>query len=188
MRSKLHILLLLFVISCSHLKAKSQDDSLKTKLHFELSFGQSLLFISNSRLVDIRKERAIVVPTSAILFLVQFRPDRFMRIPVFLNIATETKQFLVNGQLVNERAAPTLGAGVVFKVVGFKVDKKSKVEIESGILLSALFNRHNEITVAPVAAARVRLLRGENFVMYAGVSYSLGVNAMGMLYGTGTLF
>jgi len=37
-------------------------------------------------------------------------------------------------------------------------------------------------------AARLRIMRGENFVMYIGTSYSFGINTWGVLYGTGTVF
>jgi len=168
----------------------AQNDSIpaKKKNHFELSFGQSLLFISSSRVVNIREQSAILVPTSAVLFLAQFRTNKKLRIPVFLNIANESKQFLVDGKLVNERASPTIGTGLVYKFLSFKIDDKSKIEFESGMLLSVLYDTNNSFRLAPIAALRMRILRGENFVMYCGASYSLGINALGMLYGTGTIF
>ncbi len=186
MKTVLFTLCLFFFVQ----SVSGQNDSIlkKPKRHFELSFGQSLLFISSSRVVNIREQSAILVPTSAILFLAQFRTDKIMRVPVFLNIATESKQFLVDGKLINERASPTLGTGLVFKFLSFQIDKKSKVEFESGLLLSALYDQNNSFRLAPIAALRMRILRGENFVMYCGGSYSFGVNAIGMLYGTGTIF
>ncbi len=163
-------------------------DSLKKKMHFEMSFGHSLLFISNSKQIDIKNEEAIVVPTSAVLFFTEFRPEKFMRIPVFLNIATETKQFLVDSVLVNEKASPTFGTGLVFKVFQIKIDDKSKVEFEAGPLASFLFETDNSIRIAPIIAGRFRISRGENFVMYIGTSYSIGIDALGLVYGTGTVF
>jgi hypothetical protein len=166
----------------------SEADSLKKKNYFELSFGQSLVFISNSKQIDIRNQQAIVIPTSAILFFAEFRPQRKLRIPVFLNIPTESKQFLVNGVLINERASPTIGSGITFRCLGIDIDKKSKVELEVGPLVSLIFDTKKNVRVAPILGSRIKITRGENFVMYFGVSYSIGINALGMLYGTGTNF
>lgn len=166
----------------------SESDSLNKKNYFELSFGQSLVFISNSKQLDIRNQQAIVIPTSAILFFAEFRPKRIVRIPVFFNIPTESKQFLVNGVLINERASPTLGSGITFKCFGINIDEKSNVELEVGPLISLIFDTKKNIRVAPILGSRFKITRGENFIMYFGVSYSVGINALGMLYGTGTNF
>jgi len=162
--------ILSMLLCFSFVKSQSKLDSLKTKFrNFELSFG-------------------IVIPTSAILFSAEFRPDKFIRIPVFLNLATESKQFIVNGQLINEKASPTLGTGALFKAFQIKLDEKSKMEFEIGPLASFLFDTKNSIRVAPIIAGRIKILRGENFIMYIGTSYSFGINALGLLYGTGTSF
>jgi hypothetical protein len=171
-----------------YLSAQNPDSTKKQKKHFELSFGQSLLFISNSKQTNIITNEAIVIPTSAILFLAEFRPDKRLRIPLFFNFATESKQFLINGQLVNEKASPTIGTGAIIKLFNIKIDDKSKIEFEVGPLVSCLFDTKNTIRFAPVAAGRIKLLRGENFIMYLGTSYSFGIDALGLLYGTGTSF
>ena len=124
----------------------------------------------------------------AILFSAEFRPDKYIRIPIFFNIATESKQFLVNEQLVNEKASPTLGIGVMIKAFQLKIDDKSKLEFEIGPLASVLFDTKNNMRIAPIIAGRIKILRGENFIMYVGTSYSFGINALGLLYGTGTSF
>jgi hypothetical protein len=165
-----------------------QADSLKKNEHFELSFGQSLLFISSSRLADIHNQAAIVVPTNAMLFFAEFRPQKFIKIPVFFNLPTETKQFLVNGQLVSEKASPTFGTGLEFRIFQAKIDSKSKIELEVGPLASFIFDTKNNVRIAPILAGRFRIMRGENFVMYLGASYSFGIEAIGLLYGTGTIF
>lgn len=166
---------------------KLKADSLFRKGVFELSFGQSLLFISNSKQINIRNQAAIVIPTSAMLFFVELRPLKRMRIPVFFNLPTESKQFLVAGQLVNERASPTFGTGLEFKCFGAKVAAGSMIELEAGPLCSFLMDKRNVIRFAPIGAARIRLIRN-NFVMYVGTSYSYGINSWGILYGTGTVF
>ena len=183
---KLNLIVIISILS-GQLKA-AEEDTLKKKNYFELSFGQSLVFISNSKQIDIRNQQAIVIPTSAILFFAEFRPKRIMRIPVFFNIPTESKQFLVNGVLINERASPTLGSGITFKCFGINIDEKSKVELELGPLVSLIFDTKKNIRIAPIIGSRIKITRGENFVMYFGVSYSIGINALGILYGTGTNF
>lgn len=183
--------LLLFVCFIAlQTMAKAQIvDTLKKRLgHFELSFGQSLLFISNTKLADIRNQASIIVPTNSFLFFVEFRPDKIAKIPVFFNLPTETKQYLVNGQIINERASPTFGTGVVFRAFKLKIDDRSSLDFEVGPLASLIFDNRNNISLAPVVAGRFRIRRGENFVMYFGLSYSVGINALGLLYGTGTVF
>jgi hypothetical protein len=184
MKKTIIVLLVLFVFQIS----AQTKDTLKKNSHFELSFGQSLLFISNSKQVNIRNESAIVVPTNSILFFIELRPQKIVRVPVFFNLPTETKQFLVNGQIVNERASPTFGAGFEFRLFKINIDERSKIDFEIGPLASFIFDKNNVIKVAPLVAGRLRIMRGENFVMYLGGSYSLGIDALGILYGTGTIF
>jgi hypothetical protein len=194
-------LLLILVISCffsvEKLAAHEKDstkikflvkDTTGEKALFELSFGQSMLFIANSKTVSIRNNNAVVIPTSAFLFFTELRPFRSFRIPIFFNLPTETKQFLVAGQLVNERASPTFGTGAEFMVFKTKIDSKSSLDFEVGPLASFLLDIHGVVKFAPVAAARLRLMRGHNFIMYMGTSYSIGINSWGILYGTGTVF
>jgi hypothetical protein len=164
------------------------DSTKKNKKHFEFSFGQSLLFIGSSQLDSIRKNSSIVIPTSAILFLSELRPDKRLRIPLFLNLPTESKQFIVNGTLISEKASITFGTGLQVKAFEIKIDSRSKVEFEAGILASFIFRKSGTIVPAPVIAGRFKILRGEYFVMYMGASYSLGINAFGVLYGTGSIF
>jgi hypothetical protein len=149
--------------------SQTNDSIPVKKKHFELSFGQSLLFISSSKQTTIATNEAIVLPTSAVLLSVEFRPEKRMRIPVFFNLAKESKQFIVNGQIVSEKASPTIGTGALFNVLNLIDTKKS-------------------VRFAPILAARIKILRGENFIMYLGTSYSIGINAMGLLYGTGSAF
>lgn len=154
----------------------------------EVSFGQNLLFISNSQLVNLKQTHAVVVPTSSILLFAQLRTMKKIRIPLFFNIATEAKQFIVNGQIVNERSTPTFGTGASFKAVGLKMNKSTTIELELSLLSSFLVNKNLALKVAPVLAGRIRILKGNDFTMYLGTSYSLGINAFGLFYGTGTLF
>jgi hypothetical protein len=182
------IFALTFTLLATILNAQEPDSLKKKRKHFELSFGQSVLFISSSKQIDIRNESAIVVPTSSVLFLVGLRPHKIVRIPIFFNLPTESKQFLINGQLVNEKASPTFGTGLQFKLFQIKIDSKSKIDFEAGPLASFIFDKGGNIRIAPVAAGRIRIMRGENFVMYFGTSYSIGINALGLLYGTGTIF
>lgn len=167
---------------------KSFKDSTKRHNHFELSFGQNLLFISESKQNQVLDQESIVIPTSSVLFFSEFRPQKVLRIPVFLNIATESKQYLVNGVIVNEKANPTVGTGLVFKVLQYNFDPKSKLELELGALGSVIFDTKNKVRIAPVCAMRLKICRGENFVMYIGGNYSFGIKAFGLMYGTGTVF
>ena len=169
-----------------HGEAQVKDSSDKKIL--ELSFGQSLLFISDSKLQTIQTNQAIVVPTSAILFFVEFRPQKKIRVPVFLNVPTESKQFIVNGQLTNEPSKPVFGFGLEFKTFQLQLDKSSKLELEAGPLASFLATKNKSELFAPIIAGRIRLIRGENFVMYAGSTYSIGINSFGLVFGTGTMF
>ena len=190
-RSTIYKLALTTIIACTLLFSLPvhaiQIDSLKKNFHFELSFGQSLLFISNSKLIDIHNQSNLVVPTSSMLFFAEMRSDKKLRIPIFFNLPTESKSFLVNGQLVYEKASPTLGTGAEFKLFQIKLDAKSKIEAEVGPLLSVVLDGSNSMFV-PIIAGRVKIMRGENFIIYIGGSYTFGVNTLGMFYGTGSVF
>lgn len=182
------IQLFLFVFLFSINLFATEKDSTKKEQKFELSFGQSLLFISTSQVNSIRNRVDIVVPTNAILIFTELRPQKKLRIPIFVNIATETKQFLINGVLTNEKASPTFGTGLTWSVFKFKMGEDSSIDFEIGPMASFIFDRFNQIRVAPIIASRFRIMRGNYFSMYFGFSYSIGINAFGILYGTGSLF
>lgn len=185
MKSFLFLLTVYFIPFNLHANEK---DSTKKDSKFELSFGQSLLFISTSQQNNIRNQGDIVVPTNAILFFAELRPQKKLRIPVFVNVATETKQFLINNVLTNEKASPTFGTGLSWSVFRVPMGTDSNLDFEIGPLASFIFDRFNQIRVAPVIASRFRIMRGKYFSMYFGFSYSLGIDAFGILYGTGSLF
>jgi len=183
------ILLMAAVFVPSLLSAEDSVAIVKKKPRlFELSFGQSKLFISNSKEIDLKDNHAVILPTSAILFFAEFRPQKRLRLPVFFNLATGPKQFLVDSVLVSERASPTLGTGMVCKVFRKNFGENSAVEFEAGPLASFLLDTGGKVKVAPVFAGRFRFLKKEDFIMYLGSSYSLGINAFGIFYGTGYIF
>jgi hypothetical protein len=117
---------------------------------------------------------------------VELRCDKKMRVPLFFNLPTATKQFLVNGVLTNESASPSIGTGLQFKLFQINLGTKSKIETEIGPLASVIIDKN--LQLAPIIASRVKIMRGENFLMYIGMSYAFGVNTLGMFYGTGTVF
>ena len=53
-----------------------------TKRYFELSIGQTLLFISDSKIASIKKAASVIVPTDAKLFFAELRPDKKIKIPI----------------------------------------------------------------------------------------------------------
>lgn len=163
-------------------------DTMVAKSFFELSFGQSMLFITDSKIATILASNAIVIPTSAILFFAEFRPLKLIRIPVFFNLPTESKQFIINNQIVNERAPPSFGAGIEFKCFEVKINTTTKLELEAGPLANFLLATNKSLRLAPLIASRVRIIRNNNFVMYVGSSYSIALNGWGLLFGTGTIF
>lgn len=185
---KIHFLFAFIFGITVNTSAQEKDTLNKRKLHFELSFGNSLLFISSSKQTDLLTNSAVVVPTSALLLFTEFRPHKRLRIPVFCNFPTESKQFLVDGELVNEKASTTLGTGLQFKLFHLKVRGKPIIECEIGPLASFIIDTKNKVRIAPIVAGRLRIIRSENIVMYLGMSYSFGIDAIGILYGTGTIF
>ncbi|ASS47259.1 MAG: hypothetical protein A3D31_15550 [Candidatus Fluviicola riflensis] len=164
------------------------DSTKKNKHYFELSLGQTLLFVSDSKLQDIQTEEAVIVPTNAKLFFAELRPDKKFRIPVFFNLPTESRQYIINGELVSKRASPTFGVGLQYRAFRLTIGKKSAIEFEAGPLASLLIDQNKSLRFAPIVAGRFRFVRNEDMVLYIGSSYSLGINAFGMLFGIGYVF
>lgn len=182
-------ILLIILFSFTYILPAQKNDSLTTKDPlFEISFGNTILFIPDNQINTIQNQTSLVIPTSALLFFTELRPTKFLRFPFFFNLPTESKQFLIDGQLVYKKANPTFGAGIEMRMFKVNIDQKTKLDMELGPLASCIVDRNNVFRFVPVIAGRLRLIRGENFVMYFGGSYSFGINAMGLLYGTGTMF
>lgn len=189
MNRRLKSLLITLLLLHASASLFGQTDTLKpVKHYFELSFGQSLLFISKGQSAALHSKSAVVVPTNSVLFFAEFRPERKTKIPVFFNLPTESKQFLVNGQLINEKADPSFGTGLQFRLLRMKVDSRSLLDFDFGPLLTCIIGGKNDVSFAPILAGRIRVKRGENFVMYIGTSYTVGLDVFGLFYGTGTVF
>ncbi len=167
------------------------QDSAQTKNrkgHFELSFGQSILFISNSDQVDLLAKSAIVIPTSSILLFSEFRTLNKVKIPIFCNIPVSAKQFIVDNQIISEHASASYGTGVQFRIFNLEILSKSYMEMEFGPMLSMGNDQKGNLWASPFLAGRLRIRKGENFVMYMGATYAFGINTAGLIYGTGTIF
>lgn len=175
-----------FLISFSIDGLCQEEDSVAT--NFELSFGQSTLFISNDRVTNIKNTFDVVIPTNSMLFFAEFRPFKRVKIPIVFNLPTESKQFLIDGKLISEKASPTIASGAEFKLFDFKIPFDAQVEMDIGTLGSVLFRSNNELAFAPLITNRVRIIKNKSFIMYLGASYSVGVNTWGMFYGTGYIF
>lgn len=183
----------LFFSLNANAQTTTTDTSKPRKQFFELSFGSTMLFISNSDIQKIQDAAKLTIPTNTMLFFAEFRPQMKTRIPVFLNIPTESKQFIVTDSagkqsLVNEKASITLGTGFQYRPFQVTLYGDTKLEFEAGPLVSAGFDSNKKLFIAPLIAGRLMVKKGNDFVMYFGGSYAFGVNSIGILYGTGTIF
>ncbi len=179
------VLSVFFLLLFSFVKAQDVDSIAH---NFELSFGQSTLFISNAYAQKLKALYNIVVPTNSMLFFVDFRPLKRLKVPVFFNLPTESKQYIVNGTLISEKAASTLGSGIEYNVIDFNIPYNSVVEINVAPMASFILRSNYQIAFAPLVSSRIRIVKDKNFIMYLGTSYSLGVNTWGLFYGTGYIF
>lgn len=159
-----------------------------TASNFELSFGQSTLFISNDQVAAIKNDFNLVIPTNSMVFFSEFRPFKRIKIPIVFNLPTESKQFIIDGKIVSEKASPTLATGAEFKLFDFKIPFDAQVEMDLGTLGSVIFRSNYQLAFAPLITNRIRIIKDRNFIMYLGGSYSVGVNTWGMFYGTGYIF
>ena len=191
---KLILICTTFIFSAKVSAQTNTTDTTKPRKQlFELSFGSSMMFISNSDIQKIKDAAKLTIPTSTMLFFAEFRPQQKIRIPVFLNIPTESKQFIVTDtagkqSLVNEKASITIGTGFQYRPFQVTLYGDTKLEFEAGPLISAGFDNDKKLFVAPLVAGRLMVKKGSDFVMYFGGSYAFGVNSIGILYGTGTIF
>jgi energy-converting hydrogenase Eha subunit E len=174
----------LTIVKCQETK----QDTTTVKKKVEISFGQSLLFASYSKSLNVLTQAAIVIPTSSILIFAVFRPIKRLHIPLFCNIPTESKQYLINGVLTNERANPTIGTGVELKMFDVKLAAAAKIEFNIAALGTSLLTKTRKFVFAPMSAFRLRIVQNNNFVMYLGTSYSYGINTWGIIFGTGYIF
>jgi len=185
-KQKKRFLFCFFMFSFSFFVKGQDNDSIAH--NFELSFGQSTLFISQGSLTKIKTDYNIIIPTNSMLFFAAFRPFKTIKLPVFFNLPTESKQYIENGVLISEKASPTFGTGAEFKLFSFSIPYDSKVEIDASTLASVIFKKNNQIAFAPLLTSRIRIIKSQSFIMYLGTSYSVGVNTWGIFYGTGYIF
>jgi hypothetical protein len=185
---KFIILLCFLFTGINNISGQELIKEKKKSKNFEVSFGQSVLFISNSDQIDLLTNSAVVLPTTSILFFVELRTLRKVRIPLFYNLPTGAKQFIINNTIVHEEASSSFGTGIQFRLFKINIDAKSTLEMEIGPMASFGIDKKSNMWFAPILATRVRVMKNENFVMYIGGTYAVGLNSLGLLYGTGTIF
>jgi hypothetical protein len=156
----------------------------------EFSFGSSLLFVEQP-LLNLEKrtiEEERVMPISSVLILGEYLFTPRWSLGTMLNVPTSTKRRVVDGSVIEEHSAVSVGAGITYKpIVKSVFDDRASFRLQMG-LLGAYGINSTDYRFFPVAVLRPSLATPKGTSMYLGTAYSFQTETLALIYGVSQLF
>ena len=180
----IRLLLSFLLFSSGFLQASTRNHN-QEDAKFEFSFGQSLMFISDSDRAEVLENNNLVIPTSSALLLAEMFLTENWNAFLVMNLPLASQKFIIDGQETHEKANPSFLIGPSWTAYRTSLAERAGVEYQLGALLGASLAENKETTPLAVLAARVNLISKQNSTLYIGYSKTFGVNAATILYGVG---
>jgi hypothetical protein len=88
---------------------------------------------------------------------------------------------VVDGKITESYSAPAVLIGPAIDIFSINIVKRAVVKAQASLLFGTILKK--ESPVFPLAAFRLKIESGEKSGVYLGVSASLTVNSIGLIYG-----
>jgi len=158
------------------------------ELSFEVSFGQSMMFMNDTDRQDILDREKVAIPTSSALLLVDFIYSYKFSFPIFFNLPLTSQKFIVDGEETVESASPVFGFGLNYSLLQIDLKTNLTAILSSAILAGMAINKNKSYKVFPMIALELSLLKQDGFLMYLGVERTIGLDVIALFYGVGQRF
>lgn len=158
------------------------------ELSFEVSFGQSMMFMNDTDRQDILDREKVAIPTSSALLLVDFIYDYKFSFPFFLNLPLTSQKFLVDGKETVEKASTVFGVGVNYSLLQIDLKDNLTAIFSSAVLAGITINQNKSYKILPMLALELSLLKQDGFLMYLGAERTIGLDVIALFYGVGQRF
>jgi len=150
-------------------------------LNWELSFGTTQLFEGWFG------ESELNLPvSSATLMLARALGERFHLWAIFNLPLVPSQEVQADGSARLTRSAPVFLFGGSVVLFTEKVSKKNRLSADLGLWGGKVLRRGGPYF--PLSALRLKILKGEDTTLYLGLSASVGVDTLGLIYGVGHRF
>jgi hypothetical protein len=154
--------------------------------HFvEVSFGQAQLYISEYS--GGRSEEPLV-PVSSALFLGEFLVSERFSAVALVNLPTTSHRTLVDGDVVEDYAAPAVALGVRASPLKQLVIRGAELELQVALLVGRTINSQEGDRFFPLLTTRVHFATPDGFTLYLGGATAFVKDTTALIYGVGHRF
>jgi hypothetical protein len=182
--------LMIGAVSTSH-AAQLDPDKPWRSYYFELSFGNSILFLdqgyTDSSTSTVKHN---TLPVSSYLFLGEWRASERFCIAAAWNLPFTTVK-RVKGTAVSEKyVAPSYGVGLTFTIYSFKPTDTTAIEPEMAVLVFRTYKSTSSKGdfFFPIGVFKLNIARDSGFNIYIGVTQAPAKNTTAFVYGIGQRF
>lgn len=177
--------LLIFYPLSSYAQDKSQDQSQdksqdKTIPIWEVSFGTNQLFEGWFR------DANGVLPTTSALIINEWLITDRISLGLAFNLPMVPSRKVVDGKISESYSAPAILIGPAVDLLRFTVSKRAIFKTQVSLLMGSVIKK--EMPIFPLAAFRLKIETAEKSGVYIGISASLAIDSIGLIYGVSHRF
>jgi len=191
--------LIMSFVSFSSIFALAESESVESntdnwrKYYFELSFGNSVIFLdqsingSSTSTGDVKKE---TLPVASFLFFGELRASKHFGLAAAWVLPYTTVK-RVKGNSVSEKfVAPSVGAGITGIIYTFNILDNTYLEPECALLVLRTYKSTSSKGdfYYPAGVFRLNIARSTGLNLYLGISQAPAKNATALIYGIGQRF
>ena len=168
-------------------KPKQKDQMPKPVV--ELSFGHSQLF-NESKYAAVRQVGVGgIVPTSSVLFIGEWLTAPRWGVLAVFNLPLTTQQTVnEQGEVFQERVAPSVALGGRYSLLHFDLRPRAMVEVQLTALAGRTIKSLEGDFFFPLAGGRIHIARPSGFAMYMGATWAFQKDTLALFYGAAHRF
>ena len=161
----------------------SQDDQEETveRHPWELSFGTTQLFEGWFG------ESELNLPVSSATLMLSRQLGEYVNLWAIFNLPlVPSQEVQPDGSTRLTRSAPVFLAGASLILFNTKLSKSNRLSADLGLYGGKILRKDGPYF--PLSALRLNILKGQDTTIYLGLSASVGVDTLGLVYGVGHRF
>ncbi len=172
---KQQVLILMFIVLGSF-DLSAQEKEKKPEPIWDVSFGTSQLFEG-----WFHKDTQGIIPTTSALLTNELFLTRKISLALAFNLPMVPSRRVIDGKISESYSAPANLVGPAIDLFHLSVSKRATFKVQVSLLMGTVIKP--ELPIFPLSAFRLKIESDEKSGVYIGVSASLAVNSIGLIYG-----
>jgi hypothetical protein len=173
-------LICLLILCPSSSYAQDQSTQEKPTPIWEVSFGTNQLFEGWFR------DSTGVLPTTSALIINEWLITDRISLGLAFNLPMVPSRKVVDGKISESYSAPAVLIGPAVDLLRFSISKRAIFKTQFSLLIGSVIK--DEMPIFPLGALRLKIETAEKSGVYIGVSASLAVDSIGLIYGVSHRF